>query len=288
VKSVQEAIEIGRQSAIPIHISHIKALGVDVWGKSHDLVTMIERARAEGIYVTANQYPYHASRTSLVAALIPRWAEGMGSKQMIEVISAATTGDSIMRSIAENIRKRGGGRSLQISGSANDSLEQKTLEEVASMWNTTMEEAVVKLIQRDANLRVVSFNMSENDLEYFTKQRWVMTASDGTPGHPRKYGSFVKRLKDYALDKKIVTPAFVIHASSGLTAETLGIKKRGFIREGYYADIIVFDPKTLDTKATFENPDVFAEGMIYVVVNGVLAIDNRTYTGKLSGRSLKH
>lgn len=286
--AIKEAIDIGKLSGVALHISHIKALGVDVWGKSDVVISQIERARDEGHNVTANQYPYRASRTSLVAALIPRWAEALGSAGMIERISTAAPADSIMSSIAENIRRRGGGKALQLSGAKNDSLEHKTIADVARVWNCSEEDAVVRIIRLDPGVRVISFNMTEFDLENFTRQPWVMTGSDGTPGHPRKYGTFTKRLKDYALDRKVITPTFAIHASSGLTAETLRIRDRGFIRPGYFADILIFDPKQIDTKATFENPDVLAEGMAYVLVNGVAVIDNGTYTGKLAGKPLRH
>ena len=114
-----------------------------------------------------------------------------------------------------------------------------------------------------------------------------MTGSDGSPGHPRKYGTFPRKIRTYALDKKVITLPFAIHSSSGLTAESLHLYQRGLLRTGYFADLIAFDPKAIADQATYENPEVLASGMKYVLVNGKLAIDNGKFTNVFAGRALK-
>jgi N-acyl-D-aspartate/D-glutamate deacylase len=129
--------------------------------------------------------------------------------------------------------------------------------------------------------------MSEQDIENFMKQPWVMTGSDGSPGHPRKYGTFPRKIREYALKRKVISLPFAVRSSSGLTAESLGIKERGFLRIGYFADVVVFDPKTISELSTYEHPEVLARGMKYVIVNGKLAVDGGKYTGALAGKALR-
>jgi len=129
--------------------------------------------------------------------------------------------------------------------------------------------------------------MSEADIENFMKQDFVMTGSDGSAGHPRKYGTFPRKIREYALNRKVITLPFAIRSSSALTAEALGIKQRGFLRAGYFADVAVFDAKTISELSTYEHPDVLARGMRYVIVNGKLAVDDGKYTGVLAGRALR-
>jgi len=129
--------------------------------------------------------------------------------------------------------------------------------------------------------------MSEPDIENFMKQDFVMTGSDGSPGHPRKYGTFPRKIREYALKRKVISLPFAIRSSSGLTAEAIGIRNRGLLREGYFADVIAFDPKTISEQSTYEHPEVLARGVRYVIVNGKLAVEDGKYTGALAGRALR-
>lgn len=130
--------------------------------------------------------------------------------------------------------------------------------------------------------------MDERDIENFMRQSFVTTGSDGSGGHPRKYGTFPRKLKEYVYRRKIVTLPFAIRASSALTAEHFRIPERGTLREGYYADVIAYDPVTLSDRATYEQPELLATGMRYVFVNGVPAIDGGKYTGATAGRPLRN
>ncbi len=130
--------------------------------------------------------------------------------------------------------------------------------------------------------------MNETDIENFMRQDWVMTGSDGSEGHPRKYGTFPRKLRVYVNEKKIVSLASAVHSSSGLTAQAMHLADRGLLREGYFADVIAFDPASIADRATYEHPDVLANGVKLVIVNGKVAVDGGKYTGSLAGRALTH
>src|SRR3954466_8443579 len=284
--SIKETIRIGKEAGLPVHISHIKALGTDVWGQSTEAIRLIREARAQGLEVTADQYPYSASGTSLVPALVPRWAEAGGRDQMLKRFDDPATRPRILEEMERNMKRRGGAQSLLITASADSRAVGKNLQQIADERQERPLEAAIELIKAGAN-DVASFNMSEADIENFMKQDFVMTGSDGSAGHPRKYGTFPRKIREYALNRKVITLPFAIRSSSALTAEALGIKQRGFLRAGYFADVAVFDAKTISELSTYEHPDVLARGMRYVIVNGKLAVDDGKYTGVLAGRALR-
>lgn len=283
--SIRETIRIGQEAGLPVHISHIKALGTDVWGQSTEAIKIIQEAQAKGIKVTADQYPYNASGTSLVPALVPRWAEAGGREQMLKRFDDPQTGPRLLQEMESNLKRRGGAKSLLITAAADSSAVGKTLQQIADERRQSPLEAALQIIRAGSN-DVASFNMSEQDIENFMKQPWVMTGSDGSPGHPRKYGTFPRKIREYALNRKVITLPFAIRSSSGLTAESLGIAQRGFLRVGYFADVAIFDPKTISELSTYEHPEVLARGMRYVIVNGKIAVDGGKYTGILAGRAL--
>lgn len=291
--SVAETIRIGREAHIPVHISHIKALGPQVWGKSTDAIAIIQKAQSEGIKVTADQYPYDASGSSLDAALIPHDVQILPPDKLATLVANQEQRAKVLKQIAENLEHRGGADRLLFTSREAPELHGRTLAQVAQQRKQIPVDAALDLFiearqkKRLGALAVASFNMSEQDIENFMRQEWVMTGSDGSPGHPRKYGTFPRKIRSYALDKKIITLPFAIHSSSGLTAQTLHLERRGLLHTGYFADIIVFDPKTIADQSTYDNPEVLASGMRYVLVNGRLAIDDGKFTNTFAGRALK-
>lgn len=287
LESIGEAISIGEKTGIPVHISHIKALGTDVWGKSTEVINLIEDAQKRGVAVSANQYPYLASKTSFRATVIPRWAEDGGNEAMLERFSSNELRSRLLKEVAENIRKRGGAEALVFSQTQNPIYEGKSLKEFAQSRKLSEPEAAIAILTEEPGIGVISFNMVEEDLKNFMSRDWVVTGSDGGPGHPRKFGSFARKIGYYALNKNWINLAYAIHQSTGKTAHLLGLEKRGFIREGYYADIAVFDPKKFIDKATFENPHIEAEGISFVFVNGNLVINEGVFTGELKGKALR-
>lgn len=284
--SIKETIRVGREANIAVNISHIKALGTDVWGKSGEAIDLINKARAGGVKVTADQYPYTASGTSVTAALVPRWAEVGGNGELLKRIEDATVRPRLIAEMEANLKRRGGAESLLITSARARALVGKTLSEVARQRNQNPVEAALEIIKA-GGAGVASFNMDEKDIENFMKQDFVMTGSDGSDGHPRKYGTYPRKLREYVYKKKLISLAFAIQHSSALAAETFRIPERGLIREGYYADIIVFDEKSIADRATYEQPRLLAAGMKYVFINGKLAVEAGKYNGALAGRPLR-
>ncbi len=283
--AVKEVINISRTANIPAHIAHIKALGVDVWGQSTEVIKLIEDARSEGLMITADQYPYPASGTSVTASLVPKWVFANDSEFWKKFDDPALS-EKIKTEMEENLRRRAGASTLLVTASKDSSIVGKTLEVISQEWQLSAIEAAMIII-KNGGASVGSFNMNPDDIHEFMKQPWVMTGSDGSNGHPRKYGSFPKKIKEYVLEKKILTLNEFIHRSSSLTAETHKIAKRGSLKKGYFADIIVFKPEEVKDNATFKEPRKLSEGMHYVLVNGKIAIENGDYTETKAGMSIR-
>jgi N-acyl-D-aspartate/D-glutamate deacylase len=286
VGSINETLRIGREAQIPVHISHIKALGADVWGQSDTVIALIRSARASGMNVTADQYPYLASGTSVGASLLPRWAEAGGRDSLRARINDATIMQKLVAEMERNLVRRGGAQSLLITSTRDTTILGRTLAQVAETRHETAIAAALEIVLA-GDASVASFNMKDADVNKFMVQPWVMTGSDGSDGHPRKYGTFARKLRRYVFQDHLLTLPQAIHASSQLTAQTLQLQDRGVLAPGNFADVIVFDPRTVADKATYVSPEILAEGMRYVLVNGRLAVDEGKYTGVLAGRPLR-
>ncbi|HYW71830.1 MAG TPA: amidohydrolase family protein [Pyrinomonadaceae bacterium] len=285
--AIKETIRIGREAKIPVHISHIKALGPDVWGQSKPAIDLMKQARREGIEATACQYPYEASGSSLTASLVPRWAEVGGQSQLVQRINNAEIRPRLITEMQENLRRRGGADSLLIVDARDPQYVGKRLNQIAQQMNKTPVEAALEIIKTSGDAGVASFNMNEKDIRRFMKEKFIMTCSDGSTGHPRKYGTFPKKLHDYVVRDKVISLPFFVRNSSALTAETFRIPERGMIRQGYFADVIIFDPDTVSARSTYEQPELTAVGMKFVIVNGKIAVETGAYTGVLAGRALR-
>lgn len=280
--SVDEAIAIAREARTPVHISHIKALGVDVHGQAPAIVAKIERARSEGLDVTANQYPWQASGTSLVAALVPLWAQDGGRAAMLKRFDDPALQARLMADMAENLRRRGGPASLVV---VEGRWKGQRLDAIAKSLGLSPVSAAIAAI-REGDTPTISFNMAPADIEAFMRQPWVMTGSDASTGHPRAYGSFAEKYAVYVRDGKLLSLREFIDRSSSTTAEFFRLEGRGRLRPGALADIAVFDPATFAARATYERPELTATGIRYVLVNGALAVDGGDVTGVAAGRAL--
>jgi len=286
IPSIEEAIEIGRQAKLPIHISHIKCLGVDVWEQSKDIVGIIEKARKEGLDVTANQYPYDASATGLRAAVVPRWVESGGRDSLFIRYKNPKLIKKILEDTKDNIARRGGADKLLLVKCKEESFVGKNLLEVSKEMNLSTEIAVYEIL-KSGYVRIASFTMTANDIMNFMKQDWVVTGSDGNNGHPRKYGSFPRKYNKYVVEEKLIDLATFINGSTSKTAEIFRIPNRGKLENGYYADIIIFNPETFKDVADYKNAFELSEGLEYSIINGKLSIENEKFTGKLNGKILK-
>jgi len=299
MNSSKEVLQIGREGGLPVHYSHIKALGHDVWGKSKDLIALINDARAHGQNVTANHYPWQASHTGLEAALIPRWASDGGASAMLKRFDDPQLMAKIKVEMAKNLDRRGGAQTLLLSPGTADVDKTadtppkpwlgKYLSEIGAAWKLDPLDAAIRILRETkGHASVVSFNISEPDLENFMKQPWAVTSSDGGPGHPREYATFTTKYAVYVKQKHVIDTAFFIRHSSGLTADIFKLDRRGYLRNGYFADVLVFDPNRYVPKADYVHPAVLSEGVQELFVNGVAAVDNGRPSGATSGRVLPH
>jgi N-acyl-D-amino-acid deacylase len=286
IGAVAEVVRIGREARMPVHISHIKALGVDVWGQSDTVIALMKKARAEGIDITASQYPYTASGSSVGASLLPRWAEIGGGDSLRARFNDPATRQRMVVEMTDNLRRRGGANSLLVTGGRDSTIRGKRLDEIARTWNMPPIEAAIRIIL-NGGASVASFNMNEKDIVNFMRQDFISTDSDGSGGHPRLYGAFPKFFREYVGEKRVMSLEKGVQRSSSASARMLGFRDRGVIAADHFADVIVFDPATFADRATYEKPTELAVGMKYVLVNGVVTIDNAAYTGAAAGRVLK-
>ncbi len=292
--AIDEALRIGKEAGLPVHLSHLKASGRRAWGKSADIVAAIAAARKAGQIVTADQYPYTASSTSLAATVIPtRWREGT-AEDFQNRLADPDLGPTIRKAIANSLKARDNGAAIRIARYApNRSWQGKDLATIAQEAEKDLLEIVLE-IEANGGAQIVNFGMSEEDVRLLMKQPFVATASDGssqvpssTVPHPRSYGTFPRKIGRYALEDKIISLEHAIRSATGLPAEILGLKERGNLQVGSYADLVVFDPTTFRDTATYDNPHQYATGVQYLFVNGTLAIDEGKATGKLAGKPLR-
>jgi N-acyl-D-aspartate/D-glutamate deacylase len=293
--AIEEILEIARRCGIRIHISHIKVSGRNVWGKAPDVIAILRRARKDGIEVTADQYPYTASSTSLAATLIPaKYREG-SAMDLIKRLDDAEIGPKMKKAIEQQIKGHLGGKSIKIARYAkNAEWQGKDLFSIAEMEKKSALDIAIE-ITRNGGAQIVNFGMDDNDVRLFMMEPWVATASDGssmlpatTVPHPRSYGTFPRKIGHFAIENKVISLEQAIRSASGLPADILKLPERGYLKAGYFADIVVFDPKSFRDKATYEKPHQYATGVNYLFVNGRLAIDDERSTEVLPGRVLRH
>jgi N-acyl-D-aspartate/D-glutamate deacylase len=290
--STREAIAIGRAAGTPVHFSHLKALGVDLHGQAPALVAEIAAARRTGMRVTADQYPWLASGSSLDAALLPGWAVDGGYQALIARLDDPATLARIKTGMRDNLRRRGGADVILLT-SAGRPWSGRTLGRAAAGWRVDPVDAAIRIL-RVANAAgtgaagpgIASFNMADRDVDLIMAQPWVVTASDGSDGHPRQYASFARKYRTYVRERGVVTLADFIRRSTGLTADIYGIAGRGYLRPGHYADIVVFDPDRYAPRADYIRPDRPSVGVDALLVNGRLVLANGAATGIAAGRAL--
>lgn len=274
--AVQEVIRIADEAHVRGIVTHMKALGRDSWGKSGILLKRMDEARARGVEVFADQYPYEASSTSLRAALAPNGVEPAGPV------------------VTDNLRRRGGPDSILIAFCKKDpSIQGKRLSEIAQSRGVSAEQAAIEII-KGGDASIVSFNMSEDDIDAIMRAPYTMASSDGglVPvgaghPHPRDYGAFARRLAVYVRDRKIVSLEFAIRSMTSLPAAVFDIRDRGVLRPGAFADIAIFDPAMITDAATYADPQQLATGVPTVIVNGVVVRDGGAFTDALPGRVLR-
>lgn len=289
--AVHEALEIGRRGQLPVHVSHFKAAGKDAWGTLHLAVDAIEKARTAGQRVTADQYPYIASSTSLEATLLPAWSREGGRKSLQQRLddpgATAKIRDEVAKKIATSYRI------LIASYRPRRDWVGKSLDEIARLEQREPVDIVLE-IERQGGAGVVNFSMQEEEVRLAMKLPWVATASDGgakipsaDKPHPRSYGTFARKVGRYVDEHHVMSLAAAVRSASGLPADILQLDDRGYVKVGMSADLAVFDPAAFRDEATFEQPQRLAVGMRYVYVAGVPAVHDGQPTGALAGRAIR-
>jgi N-acyl-D-amino-acid deacylase len=293
VAAVDEVITVSREAKLPGIVTHIKALGPHVWGLSEHIVQRMEQAREQGVQVYADQYPYEASGTGIVGALVPRWALVGGDTALRRRIDDATDGVRLRREMSENFERRGGADRLQISDYRPEpSIEGKTLGQVARDRNLSPVELALTMVKR-GGAGLTSFNMTEADIATFMRQPWTMTSTDGglvemgdgVP-HPRFYGAFSRKIRKYVNDEHVLDLPSAIRSMTSLPAGVFHMEDRGSIRPGMRADIVVFDPVQVRDLATYDKPHQLSQGMVAIVVNGGVAMEGGKFTDGRFGQVL--
>lgn len=306
-EAVDELIDISRRSGAPAEIYHLKMAGRSNWGKLDTIVKKIEAARAEGLRITTDMYTYTAGATGLDAAM-PTWVQAGGLEEWIKRLKDP----AIRARVAAEMKKPGsdwenlyfgaGADKMILSGFKNDALKPltgKTLAEVAAMRGKSPEETAMDLVIEDGSrVGTVYFLMSEDNVRKQVQLPWMSFGSDASSqategvflksgAHPRTYGNFARLLGRYVRDEKLLPLEQAVYRLTTLPATNLGIEKRGALKPGYYADVVVFDPATIGDRSTFEKPHQYSVGMRDVFVNGVAVLRNGEHSGATPGRAVR-
>jgi N-acyl-D-amino-acid deacylase len=308
IPAIDEAVRIGREAHIPVEIWHIKVAGKENWGRMPEVVAKINAARAEGVDISANTYAYTAWFNTM-SAFIPPWAHDGGDAKLVERLKDPAMRQRIRKDLLTSSnawqnewQEIPGPESVLIGVVQNANLlplQGKTLAEVARIWNKDPMDALFDLLIKDnAFTQVAVFGMSEPDVTLALQQPWVSidndsegTSPEGILGqehpHPRAYGTFPRILRKYVREENKLTLEDAIRKFSALPAQRMRLTDRGVLKEGIWADVVVFDPATVSDVATFDNPNQLSQGMKYVLVNGVAVIGQGTMTGARPGKVLR-
>jgi N-acyl-D-amino-acid deacylase len=297
--ALEEAYKIASEAQVTMHISHVILQGIAIKGKGAQAVESIQGARDRGLDVTGDWYPYARSGGGITGSLIPRWALAGGRPKTLELIADKATRDKIAQEVAANIKRRGGPEIHTIAThAANPDLEGKRLDEIARLFGEPPEYAILTMLEKgDAGF--VSAMSDEGDVATIGKQPWIMIGSDGSSlnlsgpvsggkrPHPRNFGCFPRFLGLYTRDMGLVPLHEAIRKMTSFPAMRFELKGRGLLREGFWADVTIFDAERIKDNSTFEVPHQFPEGIDYVLVNGEIVIDNGRHTGRLPGKPLR-
>ncbi|MEM9001793.1 MAG: D-aminoacylase [Bacteroidota bacterium] len=297
LESIDELLTISREANTPAEVYHLKASGHKNWGKLDSAITKIDSARAAGLSITADMYTYNASSTGLHVQL-PDWVREGGIERMLKRLKDPKNRAKAIKEMVFRNRPE----TILFVGFRNPKIRKyigRYLPEVAEELGKTVEETVVDLIVADGSrIQVVYFSMSEDNIKKKMAIPWVSFCSDAgsytnegvflkQSTHPRAYGSFIRVLGKFSRDEGVISLEEGIRKLTSLPAKNLNLKKRGELKEGYFADVVVFDPEKVTDKATFQQPHQYAEGVVHVFVNGVQVLHDGDHTGATPGRFIK-
>ncbi len=306
-EALDETFRIGREAHIPVEIWHLKAAGKRNWGRMPEIVDRIDKARASGVDVEADTYAYPAWFNTF-SAFVPPWAHEGGDAKMVARLKDPATRERIRKQMETDSKgwdnewlEIPGPQAILVSVVQNPKLlpyQGKTIAEIAKSENKDPIDTIFDLLIQDPGMSVAVFAMSEKDIAYALKQPWVSvdndsqgTSPNGLLGkehpHPRAYGTFPRILRKYVREEKLLSLQEAIRKFSALPAQRMRLADRGVLKEGMWADVVVFDPERIHDVATFEKPNQLSVGMEYVLVNGVPVIERGKMTNALPGKVLR-
>jgi len=305
-EAVQEAINVGKGANIPVDILHMKIAHKKLWGRVNEIIAMVQKARDEGLNVQANVYPYTAGQNNL-SSIIPPWAVDGGRDQMVARLKNPALRPRLRREILNGLPGWynhflatgdgwGGMILVTLKNDKNKAFQGKRMSELIGARGGNPADVLMDvLIEENGSVPTVFFHHSEPDMQLVMKQPWTSIGSDGgalsvdgptshTHPHPRYFGTFPRVLGRYVRELQVLTLPEAVKKMTSMNADKIGIKDRGRLKEGQWADITVFNPATVIDRATFENPHQYPVGIDYVIVNGTVTIDKAQHTGALAGR----
>ncbi len=292
IESIQEVIDIAKGAHLPVHVSHLKSSKKPNWGKVRAAARLIEKAQAEGIKITADQYPYTASSTSIMAMLLPDEEREGGGRATAKRLADEATAQRLRPIIAKAVDARG---PIQIASiKSKPEWIGKTITDIAKSENREPVDVAFDILKNDSGAAGVNFGMDEIDVRYVMTLPWIATASDGsskidngTRPHPRSFGTFPRKIGRYSIQDKVLPLEQAIRSATGLPADTLGMTDRGYLRKDYVADIAVIDPKTFADHATYEEPFKPSTGVRWLLLAGKPAIADGEIQEELTGKPLR-
>jgi N-acyl-D-amino-acid deacylase len=305
-RAIDEAIQVGKSAGIPVDIIHMKIAHRKLWGRANEIIAMVQKARDEGADIRANVYPYTAGQNDL-SSIVPPWAHDGGREKLLERLADPSARKRMREEVMNGLPgwynhylATGEGWAgmilVSLAHERNKPFQGKRMSElIAARGGHPADVLFDVLLEERGRVPTVFFHHSEPDMQLIMKQPWTSIGSDGsavnpdgptgrTHPHPRYYGTFPRVLGRYARELKVITLADAVKKMTSMNADKVGITDRGRLKEGLAADVTVFDPDRVIDRATFEQPHQFPIGIKYVVVNGVVTIDNEQHTGALAGR----
>ena len=302
LEAVDEAIAIGRESGARVQVSHLKASGRLNWSKQQGALDLIASARRDGVNVLADAYPYTAYSTTLTILLSPEAREG-GTPELMARLKDSTWRVRMQREVEDVMARELGDYALiviaRVKSTANRPFIGKNMSDIAAAWGLKPVEAVLRLIEEEeGSVSIIGHGMRADNVERVLGHPLVMLGSDGSSmapvgraaearPHPRSYGAFARMLAYYVRERHTLSLAQAVRKMTSMPADQIGLRDRGRLARGKQADLVVFDPATVKDEATFEQPQQYATGMPYVIVNGTLVVENGRHTGAKPGRTLR-
>ncbi|MGM0445606.1 MAG: N-acyl-D-amino-acid deacylase family protein [Bacillota bacterium] len=301
IKSIKDVIEIAKKTGVSVEVSHLNISGKNNWGKSKEVLSLIEKAREQGYNINCDQYPYKAGST-FISALLPQWSLDGGTTSLIKKLKSNK--DNIKQRIKsdiengienwDNIIKSSGWDNIVINSVKSEEKKDivgKSLLEIANLWEIDKYELLYKLIvEEKGEVTVLIFSVDEEDLYRIFKKEYIMVGTDGIKldgkPHPRLFGTYFKILDKFVKENKLLSLEKTIRKMTSLPAEKLKLKDRGLIKENYFADLVIFDFEKIKDSATYEEPELTGEGIKYVILNGSIVVKDKNVISKTNGKFL--